>query len=279
MVVHPVRHACCVLPPSDSSPDVAAAPDAAAPQADRAAAGRRTWSRRRVLGLSVLGAAAVGFEVAVRAGEPPVVGPQGRDGLVVPRTDLRPGQFVAGVDHPWLPLAPGTYWTFAPPPAVSVGGREERLHVEVLEEFVEVAGIAATVVRIETVEHLVAQDREGHVWLLGRRGSAETRQDWSVAEGAPAGLVLPARLRRADGWVLAAPPGLPGERVEVARREEEPLPVQWGTYADTWWLTWARSSWAEGGSAEVTVALAEGTGPVHVTVAGRELELRFTSVL
>ena len=44
---------------------------------------------------------------------PEKIGPRGVDELVIPTPDPDPADFVDGVDNPWLPLQPGTVWTYA----------------------------------------------------------------------------------------------------------------------------------------------------------------------
>ena len=46
------------------------------------------------------------------AGGPPQVDPAGVDGLEIPTPSPDPRDFVASVDNPWLPLEPGTVWTY-----------------------------------------------------------------------------------------------------------------------------------------------------------------------
>src|SRR5690349_20427165 len=83
-----------------------------------------------------------GLTGCAAAGEanPEKIGPRGVDELTIPTPSPRIEDFVAGVDNPWFPLAPGTSWTYD----VS-GGRASRLEVSVLEGRSDVVGVRCTV--------------------------------------------------------------------------------------------------------------------------------------
>lgn len=219
---------------------------------------RRRWAWL-VLALLV----AVALELAIRAGEPRTVGPTGVDMLQIPLREPAPASFVAEVDHPWLPLDPGARWR--------LGDRE----VVVAAEPYEVAGIATTVVTASGVDRFVAQDRDGNVWLLGER-SHEPRPatpGWSVADGSPAGLVLPAEPRRGDGWATVVPSGevrgttrvieieraveRGSERIEAGDRARLVLAISSEPVAT-----------GAGPVREVVVRLERGRGPVEVVLPG-----------
>jgi hypothetical protein len=85
---------------------------------------------------------------------------------------LDPADFVATIDNPYAPFAPGNRWVY------ENHGQEglERIEVEVLDETKTILGIEATVVSdrsfldgvlIEDTRDWVAQDVEGNVWYLG----------------------------------------------------------------------------------------------------------------
>ena len=85
---------------------------------------------------------------------------------------LDPADFVHGVDHPYLPLVPGSRWVYEG----DSDGETERIVVEVLAETRTIEGIQATVVRdtvevggelVEDTYDWFAQDAEGNVWYLG----------------------------------------------------------------------------------------------------------------
>ena len=153
-------------------------------------------------------------------GQPAAYDQPGINGLVVPTPSPDPSDFVDVVDNPWLALAPGATWTYD----VTGGGT---LEVEVLGATTEVAGLTATGVRtVGDVDgeptdetRLYAQDDDGNVWLVGVEvarpvGGASWR---AGADGAEAGLAMPAQPRLGDGWLAYAVPSLP----EASRQVED----------------------------------------------------------
>lgn len=79
---------------------------------------------------------------------------------------------VAGVDHPFMPLAPGSRWRYE---AASDEGTEV-VEIVVLAETREVMGVPCTVVRdtvtvggviVEDTYDWFAQDGDGNVWYFG----------------------------------------------------------------------------------------------------------------
>jgi len=135
--------------------------------------------------------------------------PSGVDKLVVPTPSPDRDDFVAAVDNPWLPLAPGRTWAYQ---VVDVEGAHE-LSVAV-EDGPEVAGVATTA-RVstesgETTTDWFAQDIRGNVWWFGREG------EWRAgADGAEAGLAMPATPRVGDGFRTAYQPGVVEDVVTV----------------------------------------------------------------
>ncbi|KAA1421184.1 hypothetical protein F0U44_02410 [Nocardioides humilatus] len=154
--------------------------------------------------------------------------PTGVDQLVIPTPSLAPDDFVAGVDNPWLPLTPGSRWTYDR----IVDGAHGRLEVEVLDRTREIQGVDATVVRTSVVSprqrvvaqsfRWYAQDAAGNVWFLGeqttsyagKRPSTEGSWEAGVA-GAEAGLAMPATPRIGDGFRTDYAPGVAEDRAEV----------------------------------------------------------------
>jgi len=139
----------------------------------------------------------------------------GIDGLVIPTPSPDPDDFVGYVDNPWLPLEPGSTWTYA----VTRGAEGGTSTVSVEPSNRRLGGVAVTAVRTETTlgegpateqVDYYAQDRDGNVWWFGRRG------EWDVeVAGAEAGLVMPADPRVGDGWRLALLEGVVEDRVTV----------------------------------------------------------------
>ena len=168
----------------------------------------RRPARGAAIGLLVVGLA------GCAAGAPRPVEPSGVDGLVIPTPSPDPGDFVEGVDHPLLPLAPGSVWRYE---SRVDGEIDETIEVTVTDDVREVAGIPATVVRdvvtdadgrvVEDTYDWFAQDTAGNVWYLGEDttsfegGKPSTEGSWEAGvDGAQAGLVMPATPRVGDGF-------------------------------------------------------------------------------
>lgn len=139
----------------------------------------------------------------------------GIDHLTIPTPTPDPADFVERIDNPWLPLEPGSTWSYDVEEGVLDGERS----VTVEPSNLRLAGVAVTVVRTETVigdgpavgtTDYYAQDRDGNVWWFGRQGV------WDVeAAGAEAGLAMPAAPRVGDGWRPALLEGVVEDRVTV----------------------------------------------------------------
>jgi hypothetical protein len=173
-------------------------------------------------------------------GQPQPYDQPGINGLVIPTPSPDAADFVEVVDNPWLPLEPGTRWTYD----VTRGGSPAgQLVVAVLDDTVTVDGLVATAVESTTdpgdggtasvVTRLYAQDDDGNVWLVGVEADGGSRDDsWRAgAEGAEAGLVMPARLRIGDGWLTYAVPSLPRATRQVEELSDDL--VQMHDEADT----------------------------------------------
>jgi hypothetical protein len=176
------------------------------------------------------------------AGEanPREIGPRGVDELVIPTPDPDPSDFVAAVDNPWLPLAPGTRWTYE----VS-GSVVRQLDVVVEGDRKEIAGIPCVVVHQtgidvdgETVvegDSYYAQDARGNVWLFGEEGrvldpdQADLLRSWAADEsGAAAGLAMPAAPRVGDGFLRQRSSSVNDRSSVVSLDEERTVPA--GTF-------------------------------------------------
>lgn len=226
----------------------------------------RGTRRRRLWGVVAV-VLAVALLWAVEAGSPRHVDATGVDGLEVPLSAVEGADFVAVVDNPWLPLRPGSSWVHRGQQGVGdVGAR-----TDVLTNTVEVLGVEATQVRTRTdggeTVHWYAQDVDGHVWLLGEEGV------WSVADGTPAGLAMPAEPRRGDGFVRVPAPAagqVPGEWWTIGERDED-VTVGGETYDEVLTVSGVRT--VDGVRAEYEVELARGVGPVRRVDARGVLEL------
>ncbi|MDP3893288.1 hypothetical protein [Nocardioides sp.] len=159
---------------------------------------------------------------------PPEIGPTGVDELEIPTPSPDAADFVDGVDHPFLPLAPGSRWDYlvAGDPVVV------RRVVEVLAENRLVAGVSTTgVLATETDENeqtllerrtWYAQDAAGNVWTLAGEvvrfaaGYEIGREAWeATSDGAEAGVALLATPRVGDGYVVAYAEGVAEERARI----------------------------------------------------------------
>lgn len=155
----------------------------------------------------------------------PPSAPSGVDLLVIPTPSLDPGDFVGEVDNPFLPLAPGSRWTYE-----LSGEQTGTVSVTVADERQSVAGVEATVVETtapdgSTVDYY-AQDRSGNVWWVGREGV------WAAgADGAEAGLAMAARPRVGDGYRMASSPGVVEDRALV-RSVTSAVTVPAGSYEE-----------------------------------------------
>src|SRR5690606_4627425 len=110
-------------------------------------------------------------------------------------------------------------------------------------------------------ERWYAQDRRGHLWLLGEEGV------WAVGDDVGAGLVLAAQPRRGDAHLRVPLEGAAREVVEVGERGES-LVVPAGEFDD---LVWTVER--VGGGTATEVWWARGTGPVQVTTPDGHLDL------
>ncbi len=157
-------------------------------------------------------------------GEPPSIDPSGVDGLQIPTVSPDPHDFVATVDNPWFPLAPGTVWTYR--------SDEATLTVTASAETRVVAGVATRVVGtvltdeagrvLRDAERFYAQDDVGNVWAFGElvssTGGPGTDTSWQAGEdGAQAALAMPATPRLGDGYRMAYRPGVVEDTAQITR--------------------------------------------------------------
>ena len=163
---------------------------------------------------------------------PTEIGPRGVDELVIPTPSPDPDDFVDEIDNPWLPLAPGTVWTYD-----VAGSAVQRLEVRVEEARETVAGVSCAVVRrtgtnrdgavVEEVVTYFAQDTDGNVWAFGEDGD----RAWRAGEdGAEAGLAMPAYPRVGDGYLHQRAPDAADRSTVLSLGEERTVPA--GTFAD-----------------------------------------------
>lgn len=142
--------------------------------------------------------------------------PTGVDELTIPSPSLDPDDFGDEVDNPWLPLEPGSEWVYRS----AVTGTDVIATVAVLEETREIQGVTATAVRTtvdrgrgavdEGTVDWFAQDDAGNVWHVAEEGRWE-----AGADGAEAGLAMPARPRVGDGYRTELAAGVAEGRAQV----------------------------------------------------------------
>ncbi len=162
--------------------------------------------RRRVpcaLGLALIwaGAAACGGSGATQVSAAPVIDP-GDAGKYRPK--IAAADFVDAIDHPYLPLTPGSRWLYE---GVS-DGEPERIEITVTREPRQIMGISAVVVRdvvhkngelAEDTYDWFAQDRTGNVWYLG--------EDSNQYEGGKPTPATPRAWARCSGRAPSTPSG------------------------------------------------------------------------
>jgi hypothetical protein len=226
-------------------------------------------SSRPGRGLATPALAAALGAMALTAGcasaEPPKSDPAGVDQLVVPTPSPDPGDFVARVDNPWLPLPTGTVREY-----VVSGQVPGTRTVTVVDGTSEIAGVDVTGVRtvtvgddgtaLDEVVDFYAQDRAGNVWTFGREAVLpDATGSWRAGVGgAQAGLAMPAVPRRGDGFRQEAAPGI---AEDLARVEDTDVvrSTPAGDFDDVLHLV-VSSTVAEG---EVDQFYAEGVGLVQ----------------
>ncbi|MDQ4026469.1 MAG: hypothetical protein M3214_00240 [Actinomycetota bacterium] len=166
--------------------------------------------------------------VLIGCGADPVIDPgDGGDYEV----QVKPADFVATIDNPWLPFRPGSRWTYAG----REGDRKERIEVLVTDDTRKVMGITATVVRerewldgrlVEDTFDWYAQDHDGNVWYLGEDtreftegGGVSTAGAWEagVDEALP-GIIMLADPRVGEAYRQEYLPGEAEDMAEVIRR-------------------------------------------------------------
>jgi hypothetical protein len=169
----------------------------------------------------------------------PVIDP-GDGGNYAPVIDA--ANFVAQIDNPYLPLIPGTRWSYESTDGV------ETTEVEVLADRRQILGITATVVHdtvyedgelIEDTFDWFAQDTEGNVWYLGEDSKeyedgevVSTGGSWEAGvDGAQPGIVMHASPQVGVGYRQEYYRGEAEDLAEVLRLDAEAT-VPFGSYQD-----------------------------------------------
>jgi hypothetical protein len=192
---------------------------------------------------SGIAAALIGFGCLAACGG--AEGGAGGEELFKGPAHLDPTRFVTAIDHPYLPLTPGTVWEYE---AVGSEGKE-RIVVTVTDETKVVDGVTATVVHdrvtefdgtlIEDTYDWFAQDTAGNVWYLGEATKAydgdkvSSSGSWEAGvDGARAGLMMPADPKIGMTYHQEYYEGEAEDRGEVVALDES-VTGPTGTYDDT----------------------------------------------
>ena len=182
---------------------------------------------RGVLGLALSGLL---LTACGGAGAPGTTAPTGVDGLVVPTPSPDPDDFVPRIDNTYLPLVPGSTWTYESRSSTGT----ETITVTVTDETRMVAGVETTVVHdevrdargklVEDTYDWFAQDRAGNVWYFGEDTTAydeeeiSTEGSWEAGvDGAMAGVAMLAAPRIGDGYRQEFREGVAEDQGEVLR--------------------------------------------------------------
>lgn len=202
-------------------------------------AGARLTGRWRS-GVAVAVALLAVLPLTACVGPPPSIDPSGVDELQIPTPAPDQADFVAAVDNPWFPLAPGSVWTYrstAPDAEVGVGAGPAELTRTVTDRTRVVVGVATVEVREVLTDRLgralletsswYAQDAAGNVWAFGAQttsygvSGSDPEAPWEAGvAGAEAGLMMPATPRLGDGYLAAYSPGVVEDRVRVLSLDE-----------------------------------------------------------
>jgi hypothetical protein len=119
--------------------------------------------------------------------------------------ELDPADFVASIDNPYWPMAPGSKWVYR---ETDAEGNEQQVEVTVTAETKKILGIDATVVHdvvsedgqlIEDTYDWYGQDTAGNIWYLGEDTKeyedgkvVSTEGSWEAGvDGAQAGILVP----------------------------------------------------------------------------------------
>src|SRR5918996_2267065 len=143
---------------------------------------------------------------------------------------LGPGGFTTRIDHPYLPMRPGSRWVYR---ETDSDGTVQRVVVKVTRRTRRIAnGVTARVVRdtvtergrlVEDTFDWFAQDRAGNVWYLGEDTTDDAdgqpvskAGSWEAGvDGARPGIVMLARPRPGRGYRQEDAPGEAEDRARV----------------------------------------------------------------
>lgn len=158
-----------------------------------------------------------------------------------------PANVVAGVDHPFMPLAPGSRWRYEAA-RDDAEAESEVVEIVVLGETREVMGVPCTVVRdtvtvggviVEDTYDWFAQDRDGNVWYMGEEVKnyedgmfVDTEGQWAAGvDGALPGIIMWADPQPGAPYRQERAPGEAEDMARVVGRDGN-VDVPAGRYAD-----------------------------------------------
>ncbi|KQY64704.1 hypothetical protein ASD30_07350 [Nocardioides sp. Root140] len=204
---------------------------------------------------------------------PERIDPTGIDSLTIPTPSPDPSDFTVRIDNRWLPLAPGTTWTYE----VTGSARASTATTTVTDQTSTIAGVRTVVVRhetlgrrgrvLETTDSYYAQDRDGNVWIFGTTGP----DGWRAGEdSAEATLAMADGPRHGDGYAAEFVGGAITRAAEV-RATNATTYTPYGEFDD---VVEVEETGVEEGAEPYVSSYAEGVGLVEVDRTGAEgLEL------
>ncbi len=192
-----------------------------------------SWWCRAALGVAVGALMLAGGSTGV-AGSTPVPPPAAID----------PANFVATIDHRYLPLTPGTTYTYEG----TQDGESTTIQVEVTHETKTILGVVCIVVRdrvwiedelVEDTLDWYAQDRAGNVWYFGEAvqnfdgaNAPNNNGSWEAGvDGAMAGILMPAASTAGEPYRQEYYPGEAEDMGQIVKTGEQKT-VAYGAFTD-----------------------------------------------
>jgi hypothetical protein len=156
--------------------------------------------------------------------------------------EIDPARFSSTIDHPFLPLTPGTTFVYE---GIS-DGESERIEVTVTGDTRRVMGVECVVVRdtvtvngevIEDTYDWYAQDADGNVWYFGEDSrtfeggvQVSTEGSWEAGvDGALPGILMRAAPQVGDSYRQEYYPGVAEDMAEVLSLTESET-VAYGSF-------------------------------------------------
>lgn len=156
------------------------------------------------------------------------------------RSQIDPSDFSTRIDNPFLPLRPGTIFTYE--------SEDEAIKVKVTHKTVVVDGVTCVVVHdvarvhgrvTEDTFDWFAQDRQGNVWYFGEDTKAyepgkpvSTEGSWTAGvDGAQPGIVMLTHPHVGDAYRQEFAPGVAEDRAKVVSLDAT-ASVPYGTFGD-----------------------------------------------